>query len=63
MIGGVVSRREDGTVSSEVSLELTTAGKTLTATLTRESADVLNLQVGTHALAMIKASHVILAVA
>ncbi len=62
MIAGVVSRREDGTVSSEVSLALT-AGKTLTATLTRDSADTLDLQIGTRAIAMIKASHVILAVA
>ena len=58
---GVVTAREDGPVSSEVTLELQ-LGKTLTATLTRESAVALNLVVGTRALALVKASHVILAV-
>lgn len=62
IIGGVIVRREDGTVSSEITLEVT-AGKTITATLTRESADALDLKIGNSALAMIKASHVILAVA
>jgi len=38
------------------------AGKTLTATITRESADALDLKVGDSVLALIKASHVILAV-
>jgi molybdate transport system regulatory protein len=58
---GVVGRREDGTVNSEITLELN-AGKTLTATLTRESADALGLQPGRPARALVKASHVILAV-
>jgi molybdate transport system regulatory protein len=58
---GVVTRREDGAVNSEVTLELK-AGKTLTATLTRESAEALDLQPGTSAVALIKASHVILGV-
>lgn len=62
MLAGVVARRDDGVVSSEVTLEMT-AGKTLTATVTRESADALGLQVGTPAVAVIKASHVIVAVA
>ena len=61
-ISGVVARREDGTVNSEVTIEVA-AGKTITATLTRESADALELDVGAPASAMIKASHVILAVA
>jgi len=60
-LAGVVTRREDGAVNSEITLELT-AGKTLTATITRESADALDLQPGAPALALIKASHVILAV-
>ncbi|WP_174298365.1 TOBE domain-containing protein, partial [Sphingomonas bacterium] len=58
---GVVIAREDGAVNSEVTLELR-LGKTLTATLTRESAAALNLEVGARALALVKASHVILAV-
>lgn len=58
---GIIVRREDGTVSSEVTLELA-VGKTLTATLTRESADALDLTPGVPAMALIKASHVILAV-
>jgi molybdate transport system regulatory protein len=58
---GLVTAREDGAVNSEVTLELH-LGKTLTATLTRESAVALDLSVGTRALALVKASHVILAV-
>ena len=57
---GVVARREDGAVNSEVTLELA-AGKTITATLTLESADALELKPGQPATALIKASHVILA--
>jgi molybdate transport system regulatory protein len=60
-LAGVVSAREDGAVNAEVTLDLK-AGKTLTATLTRESADALALTVGAPATALIKASHVILAV-
>lgn len=60
-LAGIVASREDGPVSSEITLNLA-AGKTLTATLTRESAEVLELIVGTPAFALIKASHVILAV-
>ena len=60
-LAGTVIDREDGALSSEVTLELT-RGKTLTATLTRESADALELIPGVSALALIKASHVILAV-
>lgn len=61
-LAGTVATREDGPVSSEITLDLAT-GKTLTATLTRESADALELAPGVRALALIKASHVILAVA
>jgi molybdate transport system regulatory protein len=60
-LSGQVARREDGAVNSEISLTIE-AGKTLTATITRESADALDLKVGDPVLALIKASHVILAV-
>jgi len=58
---GTISRVEDGAVNSEVSLDLD-GGKTLTATVTLESARALGLKVGGRAAALIKASHVILAV-
>ncbi len=58
---GVVTHLEEGAVNSEVTLELD-AGKTLVATITRESAFDMNLHVGAPAAALIKASHVILAV-
>ena len=58
---GTVSRREDGAVNSEVTLELE-GGKLLTSTLTLESAEVLDLRPGAPVLALVKASHVILAV-
>lgn len=60
-IQGVVGSREDGAVNSEVGLDLG-GGKTLTATLTLESANVLELKVGDPVTALIKAPHVILAV-
>jgi molybdate transport system regulatory protein len=58
---GVIVRREDGAVNSEIVLELA-PGKTLTAVVTVESADELDFKVGSPAVALIKASHVILAV-
>jgi molybdate transport system regulatory protein len=58
---GRVIAREDGAVSSEVTLEIA-EGKTLTATITRERAERLALDVGVAATALIKAPHVILAV-
>ena len=58
---GTVSRVEDGAVNAEVSLDLD-AGKSLTATVTLESARELGLKPGVKAAALIKASHVILAV-
>jgi molybdate transport system regulatory protein len=58
---GVVARREDGAVNSEITLVLE-SGKTLTATITRESAWDLDLHVGAPAAALVKSSHVILAV-
>jgi molybdate transport system regulatory protein len=60
LMGKVVSRT-DGAISSEVVLQLV-GGKTLTATLTLESAQALDLKVGESAIALIKAPHVILAV-
>ncbi len=56
-----VLRREDGAVSSEISLALAD-GKTLVATITRESAELLGLAEGEVVTALIKAPHVILAV-
>jgi molybdate transport system regulatory protein len=58
---GVVVGCDDGAVNSEVTLALDD-GKTLTATITRESRRELDLKVGATAVALIKASHVILAV-
>lgn len=60
-LGGVVLRREDGAVNSEITLQLA-EGKTLTATITKQSAEDMDLEVGDPATALIKASHVILAV-
>jgi molybdate transport system regulatory protein len=60
-LAGEVVRREDGAVNSEISVAVE-AGKTITATITRESAEALDLRVGEPVLALIKASHVILAV-
>lgn len=58
---GTVIRHEAGVVSDEVVLDLG-AGKTITATITHGSGDALGLAVGEPAQALIKASHVILAV-
>jgi molybdate transport system regulatory protein len=61
VLKGRVIHRDDGAINSEIALELA-PGKTLTATITRQSADDLGLTVGATARALIKASHVILAV-
>jgi molybdate transport system regulatory protein len=58
---GVVVRHERGAVNDELTLQID-EGKTVTATVTRESAEALGLAVGSPAQALIKASHVILAV-
>jgi molybdate transport system regulatory protein len=58
---GVVARHETGVVSDEVVLDLG-QGKTITATITHGSGEALGLKVGQKAQALIKASHVILAV-
>ncbi|MBK8174633.1 MAG: TOBE domain-containing protein [Rhodospirillales bacterium] len=58
---GTVSHREDGAVNSEIVLDLG-SGKTIAAIVTKESANSLDFKVGQRACALIKASHVILAV-
>ena len=58
---GHVLTREDGAVNCEVGLDLG-GGKTLTATLTLESANSLDLKPADPVIALIKAPHVILAV-
>lgn len=60
-IAGRVAAREDGAVNSEITLEIA-EGKTLTATITAESARELDLNVGDSVTALVKAPHVILAV-
>ena len=58
---GTVIRHEVGAVNDEVVLDIG-VGKTITVTITRESAESLELKIGERAQALIKASHVILAV-
>lgn len=60
-IAGTVARREDGAVNTEVAVAIG-GGKTLTAVITLESADTLDLKVGDPVTTLIKAPHVILAV-
>ena len=60
-LSGVVSAREDGSVNSDIRLDLG-AGKTLSATITLESACALEIAVGDRMTALIKAPHVILAI-
>jgi molybdate transport system regulatory protein len=59
-IEGEVTGREDGAVNSEIRLAIG-GGKTLTATITRESAEALQVAPGDRLLALVKAQHVILA--
>lgn len=59
---GKVAQIHQGAINSEVNVELP-GGKIVSAVLTNESVDGLGLQVGVDACALIKASHVILAVA
>lgn len=58
---GTVARREDGAVSSEIILDIG-SGKSIAAIITKESATSLNFKVGDRAAAVIKASHIILAI-
>lgn len=60
-IDGVISRREDGSVNTEISLAIG-EGKTLTAIITIPSADALGLHAGTAATALIDPAHIILAI-
>ncbi len=57
---GTVASRHDGAVNAEIVLDLG-GGKTIAAIITLESARDLNLQPGDRATALVKASHVILA--
>jgi len=61
VLHGTVARREDGAVNSEVILDLGD-GKSLAAIITKESATSLDFKIGDRACALIKASHIILAV-
>ncbi len=58
---GTVVRCEEGAVNSEVIIELA-GGKTVVAVVTNDSVKSLGLKTGVKACALIKASHVILAV-
>jgi molybdate transport system regulatory protein len=60
-LAGVVRQHLQGAVNDEVTLELD-EGKTLTATITRGSGEDLSFREGDRAQALIKASHIILAV-
>lgn len=60
-IPGVISRRDDGAVSTEYALDIGD-GKTIVATVTRDSANELDIKEGDAAVAFFKSSHVILAV-
>jgi molybdate transport system regulatory protein len=62
IFSGTVARREDGAVNSEIILDIG-SGKTLAAIITMESARSLDFKVGDRASALIKASHIILAIA
>lgn len=60
-IPGIVSTVAPGAVNDEVTLDIG-GGKTVTAVVTHESVDNLGFEVGQKAQALIKASHIILAV-
>lgn len=60
-VPGRVAAREDGAVNSEIAVDIG-GGKTLTATITLESARALEIAVGDPITALVKAPHVILAV-
>jgi len=59
-LAGTVLRHDAGAVNDEVVLDIG-GGKTITATITRESGQALGFAPGEPAQALIKASHVILA--
>ncbi|NYZ13069.1 TOBE domain-containing protein [Azospirillum sp. RWY-5-1] len=60
-VEGVVTRCERGAVNSEVTLDIG-GGKTLTAIITRPSAEALGFRPGMPACALIDAAHIILAI-
>lgn len=60
-IVGTISHREDGTVSTEFTLDIGD-GKSIVAVVTRDSAEEMGLALGDKAVAFFKSSHVILAV-
>lgn len=59
---GTVVRCQEGAVSGEVIVELA-GGKTVAAIITNDSMQTLGIKVGARACALIKASHIILAIA
>ena len=61
VLTGTVAHREDGAVNSEIILDLGN-GKSIAAIVTKESANSLDFKVGDAASALIKASHIILAI-
>lgn len=60
-LSGVIKEVTNGPINCEITLDLG-GGLDLTAVLTRGSVEALGLEVGERACALIKASHVILAV-
>ena len=60
-LSGVVVRHTDGAVNDEVVVKLD-EGRTLTATITRGSGEALDFAEGQRVQALVKASHIILAV-
>jgi len=60
-LSGTIVRCQEGAVNAEVVIELP-GGKTIAAIITNESVKTLGLEVGGKATALIKASHIILAV-
>lgn len=60
-IKGIVSHIEDGAVNAEVAVDIG-QGKTITAIVTRQSVETLDLKPGCAVVCCIKASHIILAV-
>ncbi len=61
-LAGVVTDIARGAVNDEVTLQIAD-GKSLTATVTHDSVEALDLALGSRVMALIKASHVILATA
>ncbi|VUX45907.1 Molybdenum-pterin-binding protein MopA [Candidatus Defluviicoccus seviourii] len=61
VVPGTVIRHVEGAVNSEIVLDIG-GGKTIAAIITKESAETLGFKVGDRACALIKASHIILAV-